>query len=371
MGGHSILLQIFCIQLVASNQFILRRYQKQERRLLSVHTEGSKIVGGSYVQNMRERPYMVSITKYGKHHCGGSLLTTNFVVTACHCLAKIGGEERLAQTQNLKMDVFQFIAGTTNLKKYESSVQIREAESFHWHPKCGTVNSSVVYDLGLAKMEDVFLNTPYVHPIKMFTWNKRRFKKYFRKMLMAKHQPVCTVAGWGEYRKSARILGKPSVRLKAVQMFVISNKQCRQSWYEMMPEQFKGHDFVKYGQICAVSEHLNSSDCDGDSGSPYVCDGYFVAVVSFGSRCGTEDPSVYQTVEDLIDWCRKDFAGEIDMKETHARRKTADATEQIVSKQPGLSQELPEPLHSNQHTITHNTRIIIAIVLLRETLEKL
>uniref|UniRef100_A0A0A9XCR0 Hypodermin-B n=1 Tax=Lygus hesperus TaxID=30085 RepID=A0A0A9XCR0_LYGHE len=45
------------------------------------------IIGGKYAY-IEDFPYMVAIFRGGRHLCGGTLLSTIYVLTACHCVVK-------------------------------------------------------------------------------------------------------------------------------------------------------------------------------------------------------------------------------------------------------------------------------------------
>lgn len=286
----------------------------------SSHKGDDKIVGGWYVKDMEKYPYMVSITIYLSHQCGGGLLSMRYVITACHCLAYIPEKEEGmgVQRDDITLDAYKIIAGTKNLDEFDEGVQIGRVKSIHIHPKCQNLKS-VVYDMALAELRSPFRQTIYVKPLKMYTWNKKKFRKIFYRLFGTKDDdPSCTVAGWGETRRGEFGDGDAmgSDRLKAVKMYVMREKDCRRAWVTLMPEVFEGFNFWKYGQICTVAAKETSSDCSGDSGSPFVCRGHMIALVSFGtSACGTGSPSVYQTVSEMVDWIKRDFSGEIDTRE--------------------------------------------------------
>ena len=44
----------------------------------------SRIVGGQQASE-GEFPWQVSLQQYGRHFCGGSLISTKYVMTAAHC----------------------------------------------------------------------------------------------------------------------------------------------------------------------------------------------------------------------------------------------------------------------------------------------
>lgn len=45
----------------------------------------ARIVGGENA-SPQEFPWLVSITRLGGHFCGGTILNSNFILTAAHCL---------------------------------------------------------------------------------------------------------------------------------------------------------------------------------------------------------------------------------------------------------------------------------------------
>ena len=55
----------------------------QTREQLRPHFDG-KIVGGSVI-DIKEAPFQASLQIYGHHICGGSIISSRFVMTAAHC----------------------------------------------------------------------------------------------------------------------------------------------------------------------------------------------------------------------------------------------------------------------------------------------
>lgn len=311
---------------VKSLQDPYSRYRHHDMKKNIVCSYDDKIVGGSYVKNLTDRPYQVSIMKLPsagawyrrfQHVCGGCLLTLNFVFTACHCVADIPRKKPGPGVLNTPLDDYLFVAGTLNIKKRENTSQEGRAVSIHIHPKCGN-KRQIVYDLALIKMNRSFIQTPFVKPVKMYTWEKEKFQNLLGRMIRSKHKPKCTVAGWGKVRsgKFSKLL--LSDRLKIVRMYPMRDDRCHRSWIGFAPKAYKRFNFWKHGQICVLNAMLDSSDCVGDSGSPFVCSNYLIAVVSYGTPgCAAEDPSVYTTIAELIPWVKANFTSEIDTTEPH------------------------------------------------------
>lgn len=301
---------LFFITLVTSKRFLLKTNHTRQ------NPNDAKIHGGSYVRDIRKYPYMVSIMIHRSHQCGGALLTLKFVVTACRCLADVP-EDRMGQAKPMsyfRMTEHNFVAGTLNINVFDSHHQIRKAKYIYIHPYCQTIRS-LIYDHAMAKMRAPFRETPFVKPVRMYTWRGREFRRHFEKMFGKRENPKCEVSGWGDARRGVNIPTYVSPRLKTVKMYVLSDQDCSKTWTALLPKQFSYFSFWLHGEICAVSEDLDESDCAGDSGSPFVCDGHLVATVSYGdSSCASNHPSVYATMVKLLEWLEDAaFAREIDM----------------------------------------------------------
>ncbi len=52
----------------------------------TAESESERIIGGEQTVSY---PWMVSVTAYGRHHCGGVLIAPDWVVTAAHCMENI------------------------------------------------------------------------------------------------------------------------------------------------------------------------------------------------------------------------------------------------------------------------------------------
>ncbi|XP_075070239.1 granzyme A-like [Mixophyes fleayi] len=86
---------------------------------------------------------------------------------------------------------------------------------------------------------------------------------------------VCEIAGWGLTEE-----GKWSDTLRKVNVTVLSREECHRKWR---------HKYAITEDMMCTNVGPNREDpCQGDSGSPLICDGVFRAIDSFGDRpCGT------------------------------------------------------------------------------------
>ncbi|CAF1121542.1 unnamed protein product [Rotaria sordida] len=82
----------------------------------------SRIVGGEVAPNYAWG-WMVSLQKSGKHLCGASLLTSEYAVTAAHCLDEV-----------MDISVLSILAGTNDLNDTSiTTIQQTPLMDHHYH----------------------------------------------------------------------------------------------------------------------------------------------------------------------------------------------------------------------------------------------
>ncbi|XP_039746144.1 trypsin-2-like [Pararge aegeria] len=230
-------------------------------------TKGSDdhfIVGGQNV-TIQEFPYQAYLLlKRGRQffQCGGSIISTRYILTAAHCLT--GTTKVIARVGSTDSD----IGGT----QYTS-------RDFKSHPRYR--RATFDYDIGYIRFEAILIdgvNTAIVTlaengaPIRSGT--------------------ILTVSGWGATEED----GSVSENLMAVQVPVVSNARCRQSYNTITPR-----------MICAGEPEGGRDSCGGDSGGPAVTNERVqFGIVSNGIGCARPGiPGVYTNVASLRDWIRR------------------------------------------------------------------
>jgi len=221
----------------------------------------SRIVGGDDVEPGRY-PWVVSIVdEQNIQFCGGSLITSEWVLSAAHCAGR-GFSVQIGRNNLAKMD-----------ENYEQIPIVKEV----MHPNfCEEKHS---FDFLMIKIQ----------------WPSN-----FETMILARpdtklpHGLPVTAMGWG----SLFYGGPRSDVLQEVEVDVVNNTVCNDSYKSIAP--------ITDDMLCASREGKDS--CYGDSGGPLIWkgdDGYYVQVgiSSWGEFCAEPAyPGVYSRVSVGIQW---------------------------------------------------------------------
>jgi len=244
----------------------------------------SRIVGGSETE-INEYPWMAVIaTTAESQFCGGSLIGTQWVITATHCMFK-----DQAQTQPQTAADIVVVLGEHDLfDENESKLprKVVKVSQIIKHESYDKVTSN--NDIALLKLaEEVDLNTytPVCLP------KTADNGKYDGKNAW--------VYGWG----TTSYGGASASKLLEVEVPVVTNAVCK----EAMPQYT-----ITDAMLCAGGQ-LNKDGCQGDSGGPLTVDdnGKHVLIgdVSFGNKCGLEGQyGVYGDVAYFRTWLDTNMA---------------------------------------------------------------
>ncbi|XP_008592412.1 PREDICTED: granzyme A [Galeopterus variegatus] len=214
-----------------------------------------KIIGGNQV-TPHSRPYMVLLN--GEHICAGALIAKDWVLTAAHCVL------------NKKSKV---VLGAHSITKNEPEKQIMFIKEEFPYP---------CYDKDTHEGD-----------LKLLRLNK---KAIINKNVTILHLPKkgedvkpgtkCQVAGWGKFHNKS----PQSDTLREVNVTIIDRKICNDQ------KHYNFHPVIGLNMICAGSLQGGKDTCNGDSGSPLLCEGTFRGITAFGlpQKCGDpRGPGVY------------------------------------------------------------------------------
>lgn len=216
--------------------------------------------------------HQVSFQDRRGHFCAGTLLSTEWILTAAHCGLEVGSDKA--------------IAGAWKLSR-SSGTQERDISRFVKHPKFTKIRP---YDFALAKVSKPFKMTTCVGIAR----------------LPSRDVEVgvdCWISGWGN-----TIPDKKSVpdTLQEGKVSIMSNTQCQKDYLKAP----RGPHTIHSDEVCALGSRGGKTvdACSGDSGGPLVCGSSgkwtVYGVTSWGSGCA-EFPGLYARVYHEISWIKK------------------------------------------------------------------
>ncbi|XP_028937670.1 trypsin-like [Ornithorhynchus anatinus] len=221
--------------------------------------DDDKIVGG-YTCAENALPYQVSLNS-GYHFCGGSLINSQWVVSAAHCY-KSRIQVRLGEHD---IDVLE---GTEQF--IDSSKVIRHPNYDSW---------ILDNDIMLIK-----LSTPATLD--------SRVASVSLPSSCVEAETTCLISGWGNTLSSGS--NYPSL-LQCLDAPVLSDTDCHNAYPGEITE----------NMICLGFLEGGKDSCQGDSGGPVVCNGELQGIVSWGYGCAQKNrPGVYTKVCNYVSWIR-------------------------------------------------------------------
>ncbi|XP_055624127.1 serine protease easter-like [Toxorhynchites rutilus septentrionalis] len=253
-----------------------------------------RIYGGS-VTNIDSYPWTAILIFQNSlntnlYHCGGSLITNRYVLTAAHCIDGVSEDYNLVGIRLGEWDLKSDTDCNSESICSDAPVDVG-IESMVKHADYS--RETLVNDVALIKLNESVTFTDYIAPVCLPIPEIAKTKNT--------DETTFTAVGWGntEHKNGTYEFGsryKLHVQLKGVNM-----TYCNEAYEEEIID----------SQLCAGAEK-GEDTCQGDSGGGLVApvDGYYYAygIVSWGYGCGRKGtPGVYTRVTSFLDWIEKNM----------------------------------------------------------------
>ncbi|XP_061462996.1 transmembrane protease serine 12-like isoform X2 [Rhineura floridana] len=247
------------------------------RPLVDETATGMRIIGGHDAQ-LGAWPWQVSLqvqspNGFYRHICGGSLINSNSVLTAAHCIKTTRNPE-----------FWRAVIGLHHLYKQDSHTVIHKVRAIMVHSdfEWGTFEN----DVALFKLAKFVKYNDYIQPICLPDIPP----------ILTNDSP-CYISGWGSTQENGH-----AVRiLQEAEVDIIPQKVCnRFDWYG---------GAISWNMLCAGTETGLIDSCQGDSGGPLMCyfpndtKYYLVGITSYGVGCGRPKlPGIYIRTANYRSW---------------------------------------------------------------------
>ncbi|XP_039767209.1 serine protease 33-like [Ornithorhynchus anatinus] len=243
----------------------------------------NRVIGGEDAK-VGEWPWQISLFRGDFHYCGGSLLTSSWVLTAAHCVFR------------QKPSGFSVILGTNTLDPISSDGITRQVKQIIAHPGFrGNIEDSS--DVALLELSEPVPFTEKIRPICIADNSSR---------------PASGTPCW------LTAFLPPPKALQKVEVPLIHRESCDNLYHQpdqpspTSPSPQDDNELpegpsILEGMICAGYPEGKRDHCNGDSGGPLSCpvNGVWVltGVVSWGVACGSPNhPGVYADVATYSSW---------------------------------------------------------------------
>lgn len=224
----------------------------------SLYSLTPRIVGGSVVSSIEDVPYQVSVRLNDQHHCGGIIISKNYVLTAAACV--ISGT----------LNQYTIRAGSL-INNYGGT--LHQISRIIRHEQFYINNLNIpVNDIALIQVSSPFIFDGSRDAVPLVEQP-------------ARVGSVARISGWGWMNSTFPL------QLRRASVQLIDTRVCNNKYGGNVPP----------NQICAYTRGQDA--CQADAGGPLVVGLRLAGIISWGKGCALQNyPGVFTDVYAYRNW---------------------------------------------------------------------